>query len=93
MAIDMIQDVDRLRGDLNDMRKELKMLTRAMRDTGMEKGQDALDMLEHYGRRARRRSARTEARIEREIEDRPIISVLAAFGVGFLLAKLLDSGR
>lgn len=93
MAIDMSRDVDRLRGELHDIRKEVKKLTRTLHHVGMEKGQDALDSLEHYGKRARKRAARTEARIEREIEERPIISVLAAFGVGFLLAKLLNAGR
>src|SRR5690606_4890672 len=31
MAIEMTRDVDRLRGEIDDMRKDLKTLTRAMR--------------------------------------------------------------
>lgn len=93
MAIDISRDVDRLRGEMDEIRKDLKTVTRAVRDIGAEKGQEAIEKAEYFGRRARKRARRTEARIEREIEDRPIVSVLAAFSVGFLLAKLLDWGR
>jgi ElaB/YqjD/DUF883 family membrane-anchored ribosome-binding protein len=93
MAIDMVPDMDRLRGEIDEMRKDLKTLTRTMRDLGAEKGHEALERAEYYGKRARKHAAKTEARIEREIEERPIVSVLAAFGAGFLIAKLFDSGR
>lgn len=93
MAIDISRDVDRLRGEIDEMRKDLKTLTRAMRDTGVEKGKEALDQVEYLRKRARKHASRAEARLERGIEERPIVSVVAAFGVGFLLAKLLDSGR
>lgn len=93
MAIDVIGDVDRLRGELDNMRKDLKTLTRAMRDLGTEKGQQALDTLGRYRKRARKQARRAERRIERQIEDRPIVSLATAFCAGFLLAKLLDAGR
>ncbi len=93
MAIDITQDVDRLRGEIDEMRKDLKTLTRTMRDRGAEKGREALDRVEYLGRSARSHAARSQARVEDSIENRPLISVLAAFGLGFLLAKLLDLGR
>jgi len=93
MAIDVIGDVDRLRGELDNMRKDLKTLTRAMRDLGSDKGQKALDTLERYGKRARKQARRTERRIERQVEERPFVSLVTAFCAGFLLAKLLDAGR
>jgi ElaB/YqjD/DUF883 family membrane-anchored ribosome-binding protein len=91
--MELTRDVDRLRGEIDEMRKDLKTLTRSMRDLGAEKGKDALDQVEYLRKRARKHAARAEEHIERGIEERPIISVVAAFGVGFLLAKLLDAGR
>lgn len=93
MAIDISQDVDRLRGEIDEMRKDLKTLTRTVRDRGAEKGREALERVEYLGKSARHHAARAEARFEDTIESRPLVSVLAAFGLGFLLAKLLDLGR
>jgi ElaB/YqjD/DUF883 family membrane-anchored ribosome-binding protein len=93
MAIEISKDVDRLRKEIDEMRTDLKALTRSIRETGLEKGKEALDQVEYLRRRAGKHAARAEARLERGIEERPFISVVAAFGVGFLLAKLLDSGR
>jgi ElaB/YqjD/DUF883 family membrane-anchored ribosome-binding protein len=93
MAMDLTNDVDRLRGEIDEMRKDLKTLSRTMRDLGAEKGKEALEQVDYLRRRARKHATRAEEQIERGIEERPIISVVAAFGVGFLLAKLLDSGR
>src|SRR5690606_21826201 len=93
MAIDVIRDMDRLRGEIDDMRRDLRTLTRTVRDFGSEKGQRALDTFERYRRRARKQARRTEKRIERQIEERPIASILTAFCAGFLIAKLLDIGR
>jgi len=93
MAIEISRDVDRLRSEIDEMRKDLKTLTRAMRETGAEKGKEALEHVEHLRRQATRHAARAEQRLERGIEERPFVSVLAAFGAGFLIAKLMDMGR
>lgn len=90
MAIEASLDVDRLRGEIDDMRKDLKTLSRAMRDMGAEKGKEALDHVEYLRKRARKHAARAEESIERGIGERPFVSVVAAFGIGFLLAKMLD---
>ncbi|HEX7082399.1 MAG TPA: hypothetical protein VF329_15430 [Gammaproteobacteria bacterium] len=91
MAIDITRDMDKLMTEVDDIRKDLKTLSRSLRDLGADKGQAALAKVEHFGERARKRAAQTEERIEREIEDRPFVALLTAFGIGFLVAKLLDS--
>lgn len=93
MAIEIARDVDRLRSEIDEMRKDVKTLARTLRETGAEKGKEALDQVEYLRKRARQGAARAEAKIEHGIEERPIVSVVAAFGAGFLLAKLLDAGR
>jgi len=93
MAIEISRDVDRLRSEIDEMRKDLKTMTRALRDASAEKGKEALDHVEYLRKRAGKHVTRAEKRLEHGIEERPIVSVVAAFGVGFLLAKLLDAGR
>jgi hypothetical protein len=57
------------------------------------KGHEALERAEVFGRRARKHMSRAEKQLSRNVEDRPLIALLAAVGVGFLIAKLFDMGR
>lgn len=90
-------DVAKLRGDVGDLLDVLKAL-------GAEKVSDAKtsidDELEHRRQQLRAALTGAKARGERatqavgdEITDHPLGSVVAAFGIGFLIAKLLDMGR
>ena len=51
---------------------------------------DALERAERFGRHARKRVRRAEKQFSRNVEERPFIALLAAIGIGFLIAKLLD---
>lgn len=93
MAIDISPDVSKLRHELDEMRRDIKTMSRAMRDLGAEKGQEAYAHAEKFGRKAHKHAVEAERMVGHEIEERPFLSVLAAFGAGFLVAKLLGSGR
>ena len=93
MAIDINRDVDKLRGELDQMRRDIRTMSRAFRDMGVEKSHEALEHAERFGRKAQKRALEAERRMGHEIEERPFLSVLAAFGAGFLIAKLLNGGR
>lgn len=90
-------DVAKLRSDVGDLLDILKSL-------GAEKVNNAKDALddELEKRRqeirdalagARARGERTAHAVEGEIAEHPLSSIMAAFGIGFLIAKLLDVGR
>jgi ElaB/YqjD/DUF883 family membrane-anchored ribosome-binding protein len=87
------KDVEKLKGDIEALRKDVATIARALKDLGVSKGREAYDRAEALGERARKRASDAEERISHEIEERPFASVLTAFGVGFVIGKLLDSGR
>ena len=90
-------DMAKLRGDVGNLLDVLKAL-------GLEKAGDAKasfdDELEKRREEirdalmgARARGQQAQHAVEGEIADHPLSSVMAAFGMGFLIAKLLDVGR
>lgn len=90
-------DVAKLRGDVGDLLDVLKSLgaekwddTKASLDDELEKRRREIrDALAG----AKARGERTAQAVEGEITEHPVSSVMAAFGLGFLIAKLLDAGR
>lgn len=77
------RDIQQLRSDVASMAKSLKSLTAAT-------GEEAYQRAEALGQAARRRAAAMEEQLGQEINERPLTSVLAAFGIGFLIGKILD---
>lgn len=91
-------------GSTDDLRKELDKLkadVASLRDLGSEKVQAIRDAAEDEMQRRRHalrrgvnagweRGCRAKAEVEDEMSAHPYASFLAAVGVGFLLAKLLD---
>jgi hypothetical protein len=91
-TLDLSRDIDRLRGEMDALRRDIASHSRSARDIGLARGHDALERAEVFGKRARKRVMRAEKQLSRNVEKRPIIAVLAAIGFGFLIAKLLDLG-
>jgi hypothetical protein len=92
-TLDLSRDIDRLRSEMDDLRKEIATYSRSARDVGLERGYDALKRAERFGRYARKRMSRAERRLSHDVGERPLIALLAAVGIGFLIAKLLDFDR
>ena len=92
-AIDLSRDIDRLKNEMDELRKDVSKFSRSARDFGAAKGHDALGRAEEIGDLARKQMARAEKRVSRSVEDRPLASMLVALGIGFLLAKMLGSPR
>jgi ElaB/YqjD/DUF883 family membrane-anchored ribosome-binding protein len=90
-------DVAKLRSDVGDLVNTLKALgvekasgAKASLDEELEKRREELrDALKG----AKARGERAANAVEGEIAEHPMSSVMAAFGMGFLIAKLLDVGR
>ena len=90
---DFSEDVDKLKADMEELRKDVSAIARTLKDLGAAKRDDLFARVEEVGEQARKRASAAEERVSREIEERPFASVLTAFGVGFVIGKLLDSGR
>ncbi len=87
---DLAADIDKLKGDLEALRRDVASIARGIKDLGAARSNEAL---EEISERARASLAAAEELVGRELEERPIASLLTAFGIGFLIGKLLDSGR
>lgn len=90
---DLNQEMDELKGDLNSLREDISSLVDAMREEGAERGRSAYRRAQRYKEEARERIDGAQERLGQEIEERPMTSILTAFGVGFTVGMLLDRRR
>lgn len=94
-------DMEQVRADLAQLREDMAAVAesvvalgrgrvRRARDRATEAKDEGLDRLRDLLVDLRERGEAVEGRVESEIQDRPWTSVLAAFGLGFVLGKLMD---
>lgn len=91
---DISNELKKLKSDIADLRSDVASLVRTLKDAGLEQGQQAYDQAYE---RARQAGESVRARAEdaydafgKEVESRPLTSVLTSFGVGFVVGMLLD---
>lgn len=77
------QDIEALRSDLEALRNDVGSLAAGLKETSADKAKAGIQSASASARSA-------ASRVEDEVRNRPMTSVLAAFGVGFALGKLLD---
>jgi len=87
-------EFDVFKDDLNKLRNDLAHLSAALRDTTSETVREQVDAIRTHvdklTREAREQGRETLDDLADRIEERPLTSVLIAFGVGVLLGRLLD---
>ncbi|MFU8817259.1 MAG: hypothetical protein ACNA7W_18070 [Pseudomonadales bacterium] len=84
------EELAKLRKDMEQLRGDIMSLTEAFKDLGAEKGRAAMARAKSTGASVLNDADALKARAHREIEERPIASVLTSFGIGFLVGMLLD---
>lgn len=93
----MDKEMDQVKTDIADLREDMATLLRTMKEVGMAEGQELYDRAYERSRRAgervRERAGETYAAIGREVEERPLTSVLTAFATGFVVGMILDRRR
>lgn len=72
-----------LKSELADIGDTVSRLARSATDEGRERVRRAADQSRQHARE-------TWGAVEREVEERPMTSLAAALGIGFILGKLLD---
>jgi ElaB/YqjD/DUF883 family membrane-anchored ribosome-binding protein len=98
---DVADDVGKLRSDMDALRADFATLAdhikqiggSAMseaRSRGADKVSELRKDLERTADHLREQGEASVAEVERTIQDRPLLSMLAAFGVGMLLTRLLE---
>ncbi|MGP1394869.1 MAG: DUF883 family protein [Inquilinaceae bacterium] len=88
------QELDALRGDMEKLRGDIGSLTKTLRATAEQKASSMaaaakrnVDELKSEAEVKLREGTRA---VESHIEERPLSSVLIAFGVGVVIGKLMD---
>jgi ElaB/YqjD/DUF883 family membrane-anchored ribosome-binding protein len=98
---DLGAELEILKDDIAKLREDLAELTDALRDRDRGRGSEektswaelAESLKEEVCRGlegARERSKKSMETMEQQVEQRPLLSLLAAFGVGLFLGKLFD---
>jgi len=98
------EELETLRADFAKLQSDVGELVQALKEAGSERVNSARDGVADELRRrrerleerlgaARDRGRRVADEVGEEVAQRPLTSLLAAFGVGFILAKLMQGGR
>ncbi|HKJ74623.1 MAG TPA: hypothetical protein VKA19_10945 [Alphaproteobacteria bacterium] len=101
---DLRKEFDTLKADVNKLRGDVSELVDILKELGTEKTTSAKASVDEELARQREKlratltDARTRGRkaaesMEGEIAEHPMSSLIAAFGLGFVIAKLLEIGR
>ena len=94
-------DLAQLRGDMGDLLKAFKDQNEARVRQGAGKARDdvqsvfdeGLDTLNQGYEQARQYGDKRVDEAEQMVGRHPLTSVIAAFGIGYVIAKLIDGGR
>ena len=98
------EELDVLKADIAQLRTDIANLTTAVKDVASEKvnatredaqqrAQNAWDDIERRLNDVLDQGRETASGIEDKITEHPGGSVLTAFGLGFIIAKLMDMGH
>lgn len=84
------EDIEALKRDFAALRKDMAALMSSMGDAASAQKQRSFKAAGEKVEQVKEKGAKIVRSVEGEIEARPLTSVGIAFGVGFLLGKLLD---
>ena len=98
------KELEQLKTDIAKLRTDLSALGEGVRKMSTEAvgatqarvktaAQDALDEFQNKLNEAKSQGQKAMNDLEREIKENPLISLLVAFGLGFVISKLMDRGR
>lgn len=91
---DITNELNKLKSDISDLRKDMASLVKTLKDVGLDQGRQTYDRIyeraSQAGEAVRERAEDAYEIFGKEVEARPLTSVLTAFGVGFAVGMLLD---
>ncbi|MDT0618966.1 hypothetical protein RM531_10810 [Salinisphaera sp. P385] len=90
MAAQNSDEVQALKDDLQTLRQDFSQLTESLKNNLREEFGAGADAARASAAQVQDRAREATRSLEAEVAARPLTSVAAAFGVGFLLGKLLD---
>lgn len=83
-------EVERLREDLATLRRDFTSLSRTLREMAMARGEEGAALMRTYADQARGQAQRYVEGAEDYVVRNPLTSVAAAFGIGYLLGRIME---
>ncbi|HET7674125.1 MAG TPA: hypothetical protein VFL54_01250 [Gammaproteobacteria bacterium] len=84
------KEYDQIKSDVESLKANLKSIAETLKRQTESQARAGYEKVREIGDKARHQAKQGAAIIEDQIEERPLISVLTAFGVGFVIGKLLN---
>lgn len=90
MATSSDKNVEDLKAEFDTLRSDVARLTDTVKKMSGNTTAEGRERIRQAAEHSREQFRETAGAVETEIGERPFTSVAAAFGVGFILGKLLD---
>lgn len=93
MADGTADDLKTLRAEMANLRADLGKIGETLKSFGRHSGEEAAEKAGDMAEKLRAEIERKSQRLAEGIEQKPLTSVLAAFGVGMILGMLFHGRR
>lgn len=90
---DISKELEALKKDLASLRGDIGGLSQAVKDAGEHKGEAAVRRVREKGDDLRKQGEDAIEKVGHKIDEKPMTSVLKAFGTGLLVGLLLNQRR
>lgn len=90
MATNTEQDISQLKDDMAKLKADLASIASTLKKEAGDRARHGYDRVREAGEHAADYARSGAHAVEHQIEERPLVSVLSAFGIGFVIGKLLD---
>ncbi len=91
------KDIDAVIADVAALKRDLAKAIARFKDSTADTAEDAQDFVEEIRdelagivKDASKRGSRTIKSVSRKVEDQPVAALLIAFGVGFIISRLIS---
>lgn len=90
MASATEKELQELKAEFASLKEELANIGDTVGRIAQTAKDDGQEQVRSAVKRSRQEARETWGALEREVEERPMTSIAAALGIGFVLGKLLD---
>lgn len=90
MASNVESDVEELKAEFSELKSDMAKLAESLKNLYGDSADQGRERVKAAAERSRAQVREAAGAFESEIGERPLTSVAAAFGIGFILGKLLD---
>ncbi len=87
------KEIEQLKKDLRGIQGDISTLATTLKNAGLDQSRATYERVRNQGEDLRRRGEDAIGAVGEKIDERPMTSVLTAFGTGFVIGLLLNQRR